>query len=102
MSGYRMLIGGALVAGGASLDVTNPATAAPFASGPRASKADADAAIAAAIAGRIKSGQVWVNQQVANGLHIPMAGFRKPGQGVEQSVEGLAEFARIQVINVAR
>ena len=48
MSGYRMLIGGELVAGGASLDVINPATGAAFARVPHATKADADAAIAAA------------------------------------------------------
>jgi acyl-CoA reductase-like NAD-dependent aldehyde dehydrogenase len=61
-----------------------------------------DIARAAAIAGRIESGQVWVNQHVAIGPHIPMAGFKNSGLGVEQSVEGLAEYAQIQVINVAR
>ena len=61
-----------------------------------------DVARAAAIAGRIESGQVWVNQHVAIGPHIPMAGFKNSGLGVEQSVEGLAEYAQIQVINVAR
>ncbi len=61
-----------------------------------------DVARAASIAGRIESGQVWVNQHVAIGPHIPMAGFKNSGLGVEQSVEGLAEYAQIQVINVAR
>lgn len=61
-----------------------------------------DIARAASIAGRIESGQVWVNQHVAIGPHIPMAGFKNSGLGVEQSVEGLAEYAQIQVINVAR
>lgn len=61
-----------------------------------------DVARAAAIAGRIESGQVWVNQHVAIGPHIPMAGFKNSGLGVEQSFEGLAEYAQIQVINVAR
>lgn len=61
-----------------------------------------DVARAAQIAGRIESGQVWVNQHVAIGPHIPMAGFKNSGLGVEQSVEGLAEYAQIQVINVAR
>jgi acyl-CoA reductase-like NAD-dependent aldehyde dehydrogenase len=61
-----------------------------------------DVARAAQIAGRIESGQVWVNQHVAIGPHIPMAGFKASGLGVEQSVEGLAEYAQIQVINVAR
>lgn len=61
-----------------------------------------DVVRAAQIAGRIESGQVWVNQHVAIGPHIPMAGFKSSGLGVEQSVEGLAEYTQIQVINVAR
>ncbi|WP_086619844.1 aldehyde dehydrogenase family protein [Erythrobacter tepidarius] len=61
-----------------------------------------DIARAAQIAGRIESGQVWVNQHVAIGPHIPMAGFKNSGLGVEQSVEGLTEYTQIQVINVAR
>ena len=54
------------------------------------------------IAGRIESGTVWVNQQLNMGPHIPMAGFKGSGLGVEQSTEGLAEYTQIQVINVAR
>ncbi|MCW1430781.1 aldehyde dehydrogenase family protein [Novosphingobium sp. JCM 18896] len=57
---------------------------------------------AAAIAGRIESGQVWVNQHIAIGPHIPMAGFKNSGLGVEQSVEGLAEYTQTQVVNIAR
>ncbi|MGD9810872.1 MAG: aldehyde dehydrogenase family protein [Sphingobium sp.] len=57
---------------------------------------------AADIAGRIESGQVWVNQHLAIGPHIPMAGFKASGLGVEQSAEGLAEYTQVQVINVAR
>lgn len=61
-----------------------------------------DVARAADIAGQIESGQVWVNQHIAIGPHIPMAGFKNSGLGVEQSVEGLSEYTQIQVINVAR
>lgn len=57
---------------------------------------------AAEIAGRIESGQVWVNQHIAIGPHIPMAGFKNSGLGVEQSVEGLAEYTQTQVVNIAR
>lgn len=57
---------------------------------------------AAKIAGRIESGQVWVNQHIAIGPHIPMAGFKNSGLGVEQSVEGLAEYTQTQVVNIAR
>ena len=61
-----------------------------------------DLAKATDIAGRIESGQVWVNQHIAIGPHIPMAGFKASGLGVEQSVEGFAEYTQVQVINVAR
>lgn len=57
---------------------------------------------AADIAARIESGQVWVNQHIAIGPHIPMAGFKNSGLGVEQSVEGLAEYTQLQVINIKR
>ena len=57
---------------------------------------------AAAIAARIEAGQVWVNQHVAIGPHIPMAGFKQSGLGAEQSIEGLAEYTQLQVINIKR
>ena len=62
----------------------------------------ADVEKATEIAGRIESGTVWVNQQLNIGPHIPMAGFKGSGLGIEQSVEGLAEYTQMQVINVAR
>ena len=62
----------------------------------------ADTNRATDIAGRIESGQVWVNQHIAIGPHIPMAGFKGSGLGVEQSVEGLSEYTQLQVINIAR
>ena len=57
---------------------------------------------AADIAARIESGQVWVNQHIAIGPHIPMAGFKNSGLGVEQAEEGLAEYTQLQVINIKR
>ncbi|NWK98969.1 aldehyde dehydrogenase [Sphingobium lactosutens] len=62
----------------------------------------ADVERAAAIAARIESGQVWVNQHIAIGPHIPMAGFKNSGLGVEQAEEGLAEYTQLQVINIKR
>lgn len=61
----------------------------------------ADVEKATEIAGRIESGTMWVNQQLNIGPHIPMAGFKGSGLGVEQSIEGLAEYTQMQVINVA-
>jgi acyl-CoA reductase-like NAD-dependent aldehyde dehydrogenase len=48
MSEFKLLIDGKLEDGDASIDVINPATAQPFAKGPRASKAQLDRAVAAA------------------------------------------------------
>ena len=62
----------------------------------------ADVTRAADIAARIESGQVWVNQHIAIGPHIPMAGFKNSGLGVEQAEEGLAEYTQLQVINIKR
>jgi acyl-CoA reductase-like NAD-dependent aldehyde dehydrogenase len=62
----------------------------------------ADVAKATEIASRIESGSVWVNQHINIGPHIPMAGFKGSGLGVEQSVEGLTEYTQVQVVNVAR
>ena len=57
---------------------------------------------AIAVANRMATGQVWVNQHIAIGPHIPMAGFKQSGLGAEQSVEGLAEYTQLQVVNIKR
>ena len=62
----------------------------------------ADITRAGTIAGQIQSGTVWVNQHINIGPHIPMAGYKSSGIGVEQSTEGLTEFTQIQVINIAK
>lgn len=57
---------------------------------------------ACAIANRIESGTVWINQHINIGPHIPMAGYKQSGIGVEQSQEGLEEFTQMKVVNVAK
>ncbi|WP_323766920.1 aldehyde dehydrogenase family protein [Marinovum sp.] len=81
-------------------DVVTRANASDYGLGGSVHTADVDKGIE--IAGRIESGTIWVNQQLNIGPHIPMAGFKGSGLGVEQSVEGLAEYTQMQVINVAR
>ena len=61
----------------------------------------ADEKAATKLAATIESGTVWVNQSTNIGPHIPMAGFKASGIGVEQSAEGLEEFTQIQVLNIA-
>lgn len=81
-------------------DVVRRANASDYGLGGSVWSGDADRA--AAIADRIESGQVWVNQHIGIGPHIPMAGFKQSGLGVEQSGEGLAEYMQLQVINIKR
>ena len=61
----------------------------------------ADEKAATKLAATIESGTVWVNQSTNIGPHIPMAGFKASGIGVEQSAEGLEEYTQIQVLNIA-
>lgn len=61
----------------------------------------ADAAHARGIAARIQSGTVWVNQHLNFGPHIPFAGAKQSGIGVEWTEHGLAEFTQLSVVNEA-
>ncbi|NRA88914.1 MAG: aldehyde dehydrogenase family protein, partial [Rhizobiales bacterium] len=61
-----------------------------------------DVSKAADLAAQVQSGTVWVNQHINIGPHIPMAGFKSSGIGVEQSAEGLEEYTQIQVMNIAK
>ena len=81
-------------------DVVARANASPYGLGASVWSRDVDSAVS--VANRIESGSVWVNQHVAIGPHIPMAGVKSSGLGVEQAEEGLAEYTQLTVINVAR
>jgi acyl-CoA reductase-like NAD-dependent aldehyde dehydrogenase len=54
------------------------------------------------IAEEIDAGTVWINQHVNIGPHIPMAGTKQSGLGVEQALEGLSEYTQIRVLNMAK
>jgi acyl-CoA reductase-like NAD-dependent aldehyde dehydrogenase len=60
-----------------------------------------DRAKAVEMAGAVEAGTVWVNQHLYFAPHIPFAGAKNSGIGVEFAKEGLEEFTQIQVINVA-
>lgn len=81
-------------------DVVRLINASPNGLGGSVWSSDVDRGIA--IAEQIETGTIWVNQHLAIGPHIPMAGFRQSGLGVEQSIEGLEEFTQLQVLNAAR
>lgn len=61
----------------------------------------ADCSRARTLAARMQSGTVWINQHLKFGPHIPFAGAKQSGIGVEWSELGLAEFAQIKVVNEA-
>lgn len=44
------------------------------------------------IANRLETGTVWINDNLQNGPHIPFAGAKQSGFGVENGKEGLREY----------
>ncbi|MGX9936510.1 aldehyde dehydrogenase family protein [Advenella kashmirensis] len=53
------------------------------------------------IATRLDAGTVWINKHIDRTPHLPVAGARHSGLGVELGVEGLYEFTQIKVINAS-
>jgi aldehyde dehydrogenase (NAD+) len=62
----------------------------------------ADVDKAYSLAQRMESGTVWVNHHLHFGPHIPFAGAKESGIGVEFSTEGLKEFSQTAVISIAK
>jgi acyl-CoA reductase-like NAD-dependent aldehyde dehydrogenase len=61
-----------------------------------------DVTRAHAIAERLNSGTVWVNQHLAFGPHIPLPGAKESGIGVEWGLEGMLEYTGMQIINISK
>ncbi|HLR44523.1 MAG TPA: aldehyde dehydrogenase family protein, partial [Brevibacterium sp.] len=61
---------------------------------------DVDRAVA--VAERIESGVVWVNEIHRLSPQFPLAGHRESGIGRENGIEGLLEYCHTQVIAVSR
>jgi acyl-CoA reductase-like NAD-dependent aldehyde dehydrogenase len=61
----------------------------------------ADTTVARALAHRMQSGTVWINQHLNFGPTIPLAGAKQSGIGVEWGEHGVAEFGQISIINEA-
>lgn len=59
-----------------------------------------DLARATAVAERLNCGTVWINKHCDVAPHIPFAGAKSSGVGVEFGEAGLLEFTQLQVINV--
>lgn len=58
-----------------------------------------DLARAAAVAGRIESGTVWINHVLALDPAIPFRGAKQSGLGGEYGTDGLKEFTQARIIS---
>lgn len=76
------------------------ANASPYGLGGSVWSADQDRA--RAVAQRLQVGTAWVNHHLHFGPHIPLVGAKESGVGVEFGTEGLAEYAQLSVINIAK
>ena len=54
-----------------------------------------------AVAARIDSGTVWINQHLDMHPEVPFSGAKQSGIGTEQGQEGLEEFTHAKIINMA-
>jgi len=59
--------------------------------------ADIDRAIA--VASRIETGTIWVNQHMALPLDVPFGGAKQSGIGLQNGIEGMEDFTQRRVLN---
>ena len=59
---------------------------------------DSDAA--AAVAGRLDAGTVWVNAHLALAPNLPFGGHKHSGLGIENGRLGLHEYTRVRVVHL--
>ncbi|MBP7339241.1 aldehyde dehydrogenase family protein [Niveispirillum sp.] len=57
---------------------------------------------ARAIAARIEAGTVWINEIHSFSPHIAFGGHKQSGIGIENALEGLAEYSNVQTIYTTR
>ena len=61
-----------------------------------------DAERAKTIASRLEAGTVWINEIHSFSPHIAFGGHKQSGVGIENSIEGLAEYSNAQTIVTRR
>lgn len=81
-------------------DVVRRVNASPYALG--GSVWGSDVSAAAAVARRLESGSVWVNQHCALDPAIPFPANRQSGSGIDGGVEGLHAYTALQIVNIAK
>jgi len=52
-----------------------------------------------AIAARIETGTIWVNQHMALPLDVPFGGAKQSGIGLQNGIEGMQDFTQLRVMN---
>jgi len=57
---------------------------------------------AVAIARRLETGTIWINSNLQNLPHVPFAGFKQSGFGVENGQAGLLEFTQAKTIFIPK
>lgn len=62
----------------------------------------ADVGQAVAIAHRLETGTVWINQNLQNTPFTPLAGHKQSGFGVENGMDGLKEFTQPKAIFIPK
>jgi len=81
-------------------DVIARANASPYALGGSVWSSDVEAATA--VARRLESGSVWVNQHCALDPLVPFPANKQSGMGVEGGREGLFAYTTYQIVNIAK
>lgn len=52
-----------------------------------------------AVAGRIETGTIWVNQHMALPLDVPFGGAKESGIGLQNGIEGMEDFTQLRILN---
>jgi acyl-CoA reductase-like NAD-dependent aldehyde dehydrogenase len=61
-----------------------------------------DVSAARAIASRLECGTIWINEVHVFGPHIAFGGHKQSGIGVENALEGLAEYTNPRTITISK
>jgi len=54
-----------------------------------------------AVASRIESGTVWVNQHMALPFDVPFGGAKQSGIGLQNGIAGMEDFTQLRIVNAA-
>lgn len=54
------------------------------------------------IAKRLETVTVWINQNLQNSPHIPFAGHKGSGLGIENDVDGLKAYTQIKTVFIPK